>query len=146
MRSEGRFAGSGVPPRPAREGQADYSAGPSKTPEIPVIADPALAAAAERASDLDRSWFRRHPLRAHRVRRPVPGEFPFELVNRGPQLQLFVLVKQAAVGARVKTLVWGRRSPCGCETCAADLWERATSDQIKSIALDVSAAVLGARS
>ena len=145
MRGEDLPAG-GVSPGAAGEDRHDHSAGPSKMPVVPVVDDPAIVAAVERASDLDRAWFKRHPDRAHRVRRPVLGEFPFDLVDFGPRAwPLFVIVRQAAVGARVKTAARMTRSPCGCERCSSGLWDRVTSQQMKKIALDISAAMLGQR-
>ena len=59
----------------------------------PVITDPAIVAAGERISDLDRAWFKGRPDRAHRVRRMMPNEFPGTMPDGPLAWPVFVIVK-----------------------------------------------------
>ena len=76
-----------------------------------------------RVSELDLAWFRRRPDRFHRVRRRIPGEPG--LPDEGPpdfapdNLLEFVALRR---GSPTKVAIWGTRTPCGCEECAATLW------------------------
>ena len=111
--------------------------------DSPIITDPRIVAAVEQASELDRKWFERHRDRAHRVRRSTSGEHPVDLLVHGPtSWPVHVIVKQAAVGVRVKIAVRSMRTPCSCETCAADLWDRFACDKTRRIALLMAATTL----
>jgi hypothetical protein len=133
------FAG-GVPrPRPAGEDARGNSAA---KPETPVITDPVVAAMVERIADLDRAWFKRHPDRAHRVRRMMPNEFPGTVPDGPLAWPVFVIVKQITPGTRMRSAFRGTRTPCGCESCTADLWERFASEQTKRIAHDIATIML----
>lgn len=106
-------------------------------------ADPALVAATERASDLDRAWFKRHPRRAHRLRRMVPGEHPPEACAYGPpSWPIYTVVKQIMPGTRVRVPFRMRRTPCGCEECLAAIWEQCVSAQTKQLAIEVASIVM----
>jgi hypothetical protein len=61
-----------------------YSQEVAHAPGVTVITDPAIVAAVERASELDRKWFARHRDRAHRVRRLMSGELPADPSRFGP--------------------------------------------------------------
>ena len=69
----------------------------------PVITDPAIVAAGERISDLDRAWFKGRPDRAHRVRRMMPNEFPGTMPDGPLAWPVFVIVKQITPGARIRS-------------------------------------------
>lgn len=114
--------------------------------DIPVITDSAVVAIVERASDLDRTWFRRHPDRAHRIRRMIPGEHPPEVLAFGPQdWPVFTLVKQISPGCRMRVPFKFRQTPASSESCLAAIWEQYASVRTKQIALDMAAAMLGRR-
>jgi hypothetical protein len=51
---------------------------------------------ADIAKTLDREWFRSHPLRSHRLRRAITGEFP------EGSAETLVAVRQLQPGARVR--------------------------------------------
>lgn len=107
------------------------------------VADPALIAATERASDLDRGWFKRYPSRAHRIRRMIPGEHPPEALRYGPpDWPVLTVVKQLLPGTRLRMPFRFRRTPCGCEACTAEIWERFASEQVKQLAVDVASIVM----
>ena len=63
MQREGRIAGSGVVPRPAREGHRDYTADPANSPAEPLLTR-------QRLDELHRRldiWISLTPSRRHRV-------------------------------------------------------------------------------
>jgi len=143
MHREGQHAGRGATPRPTGEGRRDYSAGSSISPDVPVLDDPALAAAAERASTLDAGWFRRHADRAHRVRRAIPNEIPPELQEFGPaSWPVWVIVKRITPGVRLKVAYRAPQSPCTCRSCAARSWDQYAHPKAKALALDMAGIVL----
>jgi hypothetical protein len=100
------------------------------------------SAATDRASNIDRSWFVRRSDRAHRVRPMVPGEFPRERLAGPPEWRAFVVVKQAAPGARLRVPFVASTSPCGCERCTAALWQRAASPKTRQAAPDIAAEMI----
>ncbi len=67
--------------------------------------DAKTLAAIDRASDLDRAWFARHPTRAYRLRPVVPGEFGRGTFPSGTQR--LALVKQLLPGCRTRFAVLG---------------------------------------
>src|SRR4051812_9825036 len=68
-------------------------------------------AAVERAAKLDAGWFRRHPARAHRVRRMVTGEGLTGPEQSGPAgWSTFVVVKQVVPGVRLRVAFRDSRS------------------------------------
>ena len=105
----------------------------------PVITDPAIVAAAERASELDRVWFLQHPDRAHRVRRLIKGELLGEIAS---SLPAYVVVKQVAPGLRMKAAFYGTREPCDCEDCAGDLWVKFAPAKFQAMAVQAAAIML----
>ncbi len=60
---------------------------------------PHVIAACEAASAADRAWFKANPDRSHRIRRAFFGETP-----QHPDLLGFVVVRQVALGVRVRAL------------------------------------------
>lgn len=110
------------------------------------ITDPAIVAAVDRASELDRAWFKRHPSRAYRVRRMIPGEhLPVALSYGPPDWPVYTLVKQVTPGCRMRVPFKFRQTPASSESCLAAIWERCASERTKRIALDMAAAMLGRR-
>ena len=112
----------------------------------PVTTDPKTEAALERANKLDRAWFERHPERAHRVRRLVPGE-PLCEDTPPPMAALtaYVVVKQIAPGLRVRAAFRGTRRPCDCEACSSDLWLKFSPPELQALAIEAAAIMLGGR-
>src|SRR5215203_4270034 len=81
--------------------------------------DPKILAAVDRASDLDRTWFTRHPDRAYRLRAALPNEHP---------------------GSRARLPMWAVRAPCGCEDCLGAIWDQHAPDSFKRTLVDIAAA------
>ena len=91
--------------------------------------------------------FTRHPDRAHRVRRYIPGEGGQATPSEAPGYQLYVVVKQLTPGLLVHTSIWSSRAPaCNCEHSAANLWLAIASPQIQAGAVDMAAEVMLRRS
>jgi hypothetical protein len=136
MPGENPVAGAALAGRPAGEDARRTSACTSHTP-----------VAVERAAKLDANWFRRHPARAHRVRRLINGEgLTGPEQSRGPAgWSVFVVVKQVVPGIRLRLAFRGSRSPCSCEACAANLWRQAAPDRFKSAAVEIATIALGTR-
>jgi hypothetical protein len=105
----------------------------------PVITDLKIVAIVERASELDRVWFLRHPERAHRVRRLIPGK---PLVEIASLLPPYVVVKQITPGVRIKAAFRGSRRPCDCEACASDLWLKFAPAKFQALAVEAAAIML----
>jgi hypothetical protein len=53
--------------------------------------------------DDDRTWFKQHPTRSHRVRMPFPGEADKEVAKTPAAQTLIMLLKQVEPGSRLKT-------------------------------------------
>jgi hypothetical protein len=68
------------------------------------IALSANFASEERASRSDRKWFARNPHRTYRVRRYIPGEFPWKRFNGidPAKFTLWTLVRQIEPGLRIR--------------------------------------------
>lgn len=134
--------GSAPAGRPTIEDRQHSSAEPSKQPDIPVVTDPAIVAAVEAASEADRLWFKRHPDRAHRLRRVYPGELTHVVGERGTSA-IMICVKQVAVGCRVKVGFRGFDPlACRCEECAARSWDLHAHEKAKAMALDMAGIVM----
>src|SRR4051794_40157771 len=130
--------------RPVRGGGSAETSSADQHPQHTNI-DPKTLAAVDRASDLDRGWFKRHPARAHRVRRMVADEYPPEALFRTPLgWPTYTVVKQVLPGTRLRSAVALSRSPCTCERCAADLWDRDCAE-FHPMALDIAVSAMGQR-
>ena len=58
---------------------------------------------ADKASNQDRKWFKKHPDRDFRIRKPVQGEFPnSQLAVQDPCWTMYIIVYQAQPGARTR--------------------------------------------
>lgn len=125
-------AGRGATPSPARE-DAQQTTG--------ITAE--TLAAIDRASDLDRAWFARHPNRAYRLRPVVPGEFGSGSFPVGAQR--LALVKQMLPGSRMRLPFWAVRRPCSCDTCLSEIWDAHVPEQIKRSCIDMAASLMAAR-
>lgn len=85
-------------------------------------------AALERASNGDRSWFKRHADRAYRIRPAADGEVPTWGRSTGAG-RLFAAVSQVRPGTRLRLYFKAPAQPCGCEECAAAIWRRIGGDR-----------------
>jgi hypothetical protein len=90
--------------------------------------------------DLAAAWFRRHPGRAHRVRRFVDGELPGAVFPAG--LAVYVIEKRVAPGCLLNMALWASRQPCGCEGCAAELWRRLATPRVREMEIEAAAAAM----
>jgi hypothetical protein len=60
------------------------------------LGQPPAGTPADLAKTLDREWFRSHPLRSHRLRRPIAGEFT------DGSAENWVVVRQLQPGVRLR--------------------------------------------
>jgi hypothetical protein len=76
----------------------------------------------------------------------IPGEHPSAVLSYGrPDWPVYTLVKQLLRGTRMRVPFRFRRSPCGCESCLARIWEQCASEPTKHLAVDVAGIVLKCR-
>ena len=144
MPREDHVAGRSPRSKPAREDRQQYSAEAWPSPDGPTyITEPALVALIDRASDLDRAWFERHPGRAYRIRPEIAGEH-LEAVCPPGRLAL-TLVKQVRPGLRMRAPLWTKRRPCSCDACLDALWERVTPGKFRELFMDMAAAAIRGR-
>jgi hypothetical protein len=98
-------------------------------------------AVVERASAIDRAWFKRHPTRAYRLRLPVPNEFPDDRPPAAGAERL-VLVKQVLPGARLRWPIWAVQRPRDCDASLGGAWEMCAPESVKQIALGMATVLL----
>jgi hypothetical protein len=91
-------------------------------PDVDAVALHGLdEAGLDRASNGDRSWFKRHADRAHRIRPARDGELPTWERPAGSG-GLIAVVAQVKPGTRLRIYTRLTAIPSGCEACARDLW------------------------
>lgn len=100
------------------------------------------AQAVERASTLDRAWFKQHAERAYRLRPALPHEFPG--VHWPDGAARLALVKQVLLGTRLRLAFWATRPVCDCDKCLAGVWEAMAPPQVRDVAMTASVAGLRA--
>jgi hypothetical protein len=138
---EDHVAGRGANPGPAREDRRQNSADPAPSPDEPTyINDPALVALIDRASELDRAWFERHPGRAYRIRPEIAGEH-LDAVCPRDRLAM-TLVKQVRPGLRMRAPLWATRRPCSCDACLEQIWERITPAGFRDVLVTMAAVAM----
>ena len=91
----------------------------------------------ERAFELDRKWFERHPDRAYHLRRPVPGEIDASCSL--PGVEPLVLVKQVIPDFYCRALLSVTKPLCDCDRCLGTLWERLAPAESQSFAIEMAA-------
>ncbi len=83
--------------------------------------EPRHIAPIEAASQDDARWFSQNPRRSHRIRPPVPGEFPAS-VRRG--LTRWVVVRRMAPGIRCRLSFASTGTPPFTEEGAIRIFQR----------------------
>ena len=100
-----------------------------------------MSAVIERASRADRVWFKRHRDWAYRLRPALNGEFPGATFPAGA-VQL-ALVKQVRPGSRLRLALWATRPLCDCQNCLGQIWDRAAPAEVRALAVNVAAIIMG---